>query len=742
MKLLAAPLGTCLIFCFFIYFQGMAQRGIGIDFPKKSSALEIKSQSRGLLIPRVELQTISQFSPPITGEKVNSLLVFNTRRSVTDSLQRGYYYFSMADTRWHRLVTDKDTLAHGPWQIQTTTKKANSNTDNIYQTGSVAIGKSQVNGDTERQAMLDVSGAIRGGDLADTAPIGKNSIAVGQNLKASGKNTTVFGQNNKVSGDYASGLGKENKATGYGSTALGRNTSAYGNYALTAGRYTRAGVYETALGRYNAITNGNTEKWDGEDPLFQIGNGQSYSGRQNALTVLKNGKVGLGISGNEAGAKPEKMLDIGSGKLQIRDLPTTPGNLEEDSIVVTNSEGVLKTVRPKAIPPTGPWYLQNSDPPEPATENDQAVYQQGAVAIGKNEAVEHGNTQAMLDIAGPLRVGYQGKTYEIGENSLAMGYKSKAAGQGAFAGGGSTEANGAGHTGGRALGKSSFAFGENTKASGPYAFALGKQNLASGTRATAFGQDTKAASYNSVAFGHSTESTGNTALATGHTTKADGNYSSTFGRNTTAGSAYESVFGYYNALTDGQSTTAWNSDDPLFQIGNGEAGQRHNALTVLKDGWVGIGHHQKKEDEALRIDGYIRADSLIASSETFPDYIFSRYFKKNKSQSISPLQSLEELETYLKTHHHLPGILPKSALSQTPDGGYEINVSRLSVQSLEKIEELFLYIIEQNKRLDQLSEQMHDYKQQLQHLAQKNDDLQKQVRQLKTSVDQLQAQNH
>lgn len=49
------------------------------------------------------------------------------------------------------------------------------------------------------------------------------------------------------------------------------------------------------VGRYNTIS-GNTSSWVATDALFVVGDGASNFSRHNALTVLKNGNVGIGFS--------------------------------------------------------------------------------------------------------------------------------------------------------------------------------------------------------------------------------------------------------------------------------------------------------------------------------------------------------------------------------------------------------------------------------------------------------------
>lgn len=67
----------------------MAQEGIGTNQPDKSSALEILSTKRGLLIPRLDIPDLNQGNP--VTNPAHSLLVYNTGDSGTLS---GFYYWN------------------------------------------------------------------------------------------------------------------------------------------------------------------------------------------------------------------------------------------------------------------------------------------------------------------------------------------------------------------------------------------------------------------------------------------------------------------------------------------------------------------------------------------------------------------------------------------------------------------------------------------------------------------------
>src|SRR5690606_24556191 len=82
------------------------QVGIGTLTPNQSTQLDVVSQNKGILIPRVELQNISD-TTTISNGNINSLLVFNT--NTTTELLPGYYYW--LDNRWMRITNAEDVIA-------------------------------------------------------------------------------------------------------------------------------------------------------------------------------------------------------------------------------------------------------------------------------------------------------------------------------------------------------------------------------------------------------------------------------------------------------------------------------------------------------------------------------------------------------------------------------------------------------------------------------------------------------
>ncbi|MFN8393120.1 MAG: hypothetical protein U0176_00435 [Bacteroidia bacterium] len=85
----------------------------------------------------------------------------------------------------------------------------------------------------------------------------------------------------------------------------------------------------------------------------------------------------------------------------------------------------------------------------------------------------------------------------------------------------------------------------------------------------------------------------------------------------------------------------------------------------------------------------------LVGTANWADYVFSDDYK---------LMPLEEVESFIQANDHLPNV--PSAQSLVDNGGIE--VEKMLAKQMEKIEELTLYIIEQNKRIAELESHIND----------------------------------
>jgi hypothetical protein len=125
--------------------------------------------------------------------------------------------------------------------------------------------------------------------------IGSFSTAMGYS-QASGYGSTAMGTFSKASGPSSTAMGNFTKATQHGSTAFGSSTESLGFCSTSMGYYTIARpAMSLVIGEYNDTTwSSDCAMYENlEDPIFIIGNGYGIHQRSNALTVLRNGCIGL-----------------------------------------------------------------------------------------------------------------------------------------------------------------------------------------------------------------------------------------------------------------------------------------------------------------------------------------------------------------------------------------------------------------------------------------------------------------
>jgi len=146
----------------------------------------------------------------------------------------------------------------------------------------------------------------------NTRAQGFGGTAMGRDTEAVGSYAFASGYFTNADGNYSTAMGFNTDALALGSTAIGYSTDATGNYSNAFGYTTRAQSYATtAIGRYN-IGGGNPTSWVGTDPVFEVGIGASSASRNNAITVLKNGNIGIGTNSPSRPLHVAGILRVGS----------------------------------------------------------------------------------------------------------------------------------------------------------------------------------------------------------------------------------------------------------------------------------------------------------------------------------------------------------------------------------------------------------------------------------------------
>ncbi|WCT13642.1 hypothetical protein [Mucilaginibacter jinjuensis] len=175
------------------------------------------------------------------------------------------------------------------------------------------------------------------------------------------------------------------------------------------------------------------------------------------------------------------------------------------------------------------------------------------------------------------------------------------------------------------------------------------------------------------------------------------------GRNSTSGATLEFVI---PANTDGSNpwgqgriiTVAGNADNGNAtgkmiigtrrafdkKTGTGYTWNYGDDLVIDGTGQIGVG--TLNPDAKLAVQGTIHAtEVLVDPNVPTPDYVFDKEYN---------LASLKDVKNYIDQNHHLPEI--PSAAQVAKEG---INLGEMNAKLLKKIEELTLYLIENEKQL-------------------------------------------
>lgn len=145
--------------------------------------------------------------------------------------------------------------------------------------------------------------------------------------------------------------------------------------------------------------------------------------------------------------------------------------------------------------------------------------------------------------------------------------------------------------------------------------------------------------------------------------------------------------GYYSSNTNSIAIQAVSGVDVTLEPAGAVA------LTAKANGNVLIGKTtQANSTYKLDINGSARANEVVVNT-TGADFVFNHDYK---------LPKLSEVKSYIDINHHLPEI--PSAEHMKKNG---MSVGELNTKLLQKIEELTLYVIKQNERIESLEKHIN-----------------------------------
>ncbi len=111
------------------------------------------------------------------------------------------------------------------------------------------------------------------------------------------------------------------------------------------------------------------------------------------------------------------------------------------------------------------------------------------------------------------------------------------------------------------------------------------------------------------------------------------------------------------------------------------------------NGKVGIG--SSNPDKKLTVKGTVHCEEVLVDLNVPADYVFEKYYTgKSALKENYTMPTLDEVEAYTKKNNHLPEM--PSAREIQKNG---LHLKEMTNLLLQKIEELTLYTIEQEKRI-------------------------------------------
>ncbi len=170
----------------------------------------------------------------------------------------------------------------------------------------------------------------------------------------------------------------------------------------------------------------------------------------------------------------------------------------------------------------------------------------------------------------------------------------------------------------------------------------------------------------------------------------------------------------FSVRNDGNVGVGNGAPQARFHVTIDENGVFDSAVVVTDQSRLGVG--TLTPTERLDVIGNIRASGNFisgATTLTVPDYVFEAYFDgKSSIKEDYQFKSLQEIEDFTRVNKHLPGI-PSAKEIKYKD---KFNVTQSSLNNLEKIEELYLHLIQVNKEKDALKNEVESLKQELQEI--------------------------
>jgi len=139
-------------------------------------------------------------------------------------------------------------------------------------------------------------------------------------------------------------------------------------------------------------------------------------------------------------------------------------------------------------------------------------------------------------------------------------------------------------------------------------------------------------------------------------------------------------------ISNDANARVWHRESKNLSFGTNNTERMH----INANGNIGIG--TTSPDRKLDVVGVIRAHSVEISTTKTADFVFEEDY------SLMPLL---EVEQFITTNKHLPEIAPAAEMLEKG-----LDMGEMQIKLLQKIEELTLYVIQQQKEIDELRREL------------------------------------
>lgn len=170
-----------------------------------------------------------------------------------------------------------------------------------------------------------------------------------------------------------------------------------------------------------------------------------------------------------------------------------------------------------------------------------------------------------------------------------------------------------------------------------------------------------------------------------------------------------------------------------FYIGSWTDNGQWKEFAILinrSTGNVGIG--TISPSQKLEVNGFVRAKGFYGSNPNtiFPDYVFEDYYLgESVLKPQYKFKKLDEVEEYIRDYGRLPSY---PSTEEVKKQGY-VDLSQVQLTNVEKIEELFLHTIQQEKEIEALKKKIEFYESSLKIMKERFESIEEKLQQIENN---------